>query len=184
MTQKTYYAGIGSRETPAMILMQMDRLAAVLAGRGMVLRSGAAQGADTAFEIGATRAGGAREIFLPWRGFNGRRDGLVFGEQRAAGVALDMAKRHHPAWSRLAPAVQKMMGRNMMQILGSDLNDPVQFVVCWAAGSTFSSDGRIVNVDGGTGQAVRLAASLGIEVFNLAHPPHADRVQRRLAEAA
>ena len=45
-----YYTGIGSRETPKDIMQLMSKLAYKLASEGYILRSGAAQGADTAFE--------------------------------------------------------------------------------------------------------------------------------------
>ena len=62
------YAGIGSRKTPVHILSKMRRVAERLEVRGYTLRSGGADGADTAFEEGCKR----KEIFLPQPGFNGR----------------------------------------------------------------------------------------------------------------
>ncbi len=44
------------------------------------------------------------------------------------------------------------------QVLGSDLETPVSFVVCWTIGGKIS---------GGTGQALRIAKDLGIPIFNL-----------------
>ena len=46
------YAGIGSRKTPEDIITLMHRLGVRLAELGFTLHSGAANGADTAFEIG------------------------------------------------------------------------------------------------------------------------------------
>ena len=53
MSAKKYYAGIGSRKTPKDICELMTRVARYLYFKGYTLRSGAADGADTAFEIGA-----------------------------------------------------------------------------------------------------------------------------------
>ncbi len=61
------YAGIGSRETPAEILMYMTRIASFLESKGYTLFSGGASGADTAFEIGVSNSGN-KKIFLPWEG--------------------------------------------------------------------------------------------------------------------
>ena len=47
-----YYAGIGSRETPKEICNKMTEIASLLEKQDFVLRSGGAQGADHAFEIG------------------------------------------------------------------------------------------------------------------------------------
>lgn len=46
------YAGIGSRETPENICKFMTTCATFLADNDYVLRSGAAIGADAAFEVG------------------------------------------------------------------------------------------------------------------------------------
>lgn len=46
------YTGIGSRETPYEIQDLMKRIAFKLAENGWLLRSGGAEGADTAFENG------------------------------------------------------------------------------------------------------------------------------------
>ena len=47
-----YYAGIGSRETPGLMLGAFARIGEFLAKKGYTLRSGGADGADTAFEVG------------------------------------------------------------------------------------------------------------------------------------
>lgn len=46
------YAGIGSRKTPKKILEQMRNISSFLAKEGYTLRSGGADGADSAFEDG------------------------------------------------------------------------------------------------------------------------------------
>ena len=66
------YAGIGSRQTPQAVLDTMERIGRSMARHGWTLRSGAADGTDAAFEAGAERERGPREIWLPWPGFNGR----------------------------------------------------------------------------------------------------------------
>lgn len=149
------YAGIGSRETPVKILALMQDVAAHLAGKGYVLRSGAAAGADSAFETGCDRVGGAKEIYLPWKGFNGHVSTLF----SITPEALNLAERHHPAWERLSDNGKLLIARDGYQVLGSKLDDPARFVVCWTKGA------RVV---GGTGQALRLALSKGVPVLNLA----------------
>ena len=49
-----YYTGIGSRETPDSILSLFNDIVFQLAGLGYTLRSGGADGADTAFEEGCS----------------------------------------------------------------------------------------------------------------------------------
>lgn len=65
------YAGIGSRDTPEDILRLMAVVAAKREDDGFILRSGGADGADTAFESGVVSSD-MKEIYLPWKGFNGR----------------------------------------------------------------------------------------------------------------
>ena len=146
------YAGIGSRDTPAEICKTMTELAQRLGRLGYTLYSGGADGADDAFERGASR----KMIFLPWDGFNGR---WVDNDQYVVPPYVeDMARKFHPAGERLKAGALKMMSRNCYQVLGPDLKSPVDFVVCW------TKDGK---ASGGTGQAIRIADSIGIPVFNL-----------------
>jgi hypothetical protein len=72
--------------------------------------------------------------------------------------AQEIARKYHPAWNNLSHAAKKLMTRNTFQILGYDLNTPVSVVVCWTLG------GRI---QGGTGQALRIAKDMNIPIFNL-----------------
>ena len=65
-----YYTGIGSRTTPEHILKLMTKIGKYLALNGYVLRSGGANGADTAFEIGCDEGKGVKEIFIPPFNFN------------------------------------------------------------------------------------------------------------------
>lgn len=172
------YAGIGSRRTPADVLALMRDTAAALARRGYLLRSGAADGADRAFEAGARAAGGATEVFIPWPGFNGAGpDALVFDAMPGRDDALRISAPLHPGWDRLKPSVRKLMGRNAMQVLGRSCDDPVRFVLCWAPRPILDSAGRVSDVGGGTGQAVRLAYQQRVPVFHLGLDAHRARLE-------
>lgn len=140
------YAGIGSRETPPEILSSMEGIAFWLAGKGWLLRSGGADGADKAFERGCDYSYGEKEIFLA-------KDCTV--------AAYDLAEAFHPAWDRCSGFAKRLHGRNMMIISGQHLREEVQMVICW------TKDGR---VSGGTGQALRFAQHLKIPIFNLYFP--------------
>lgn len=135
-----FYAGIGSRETPEDVLKLMTRISRGLYKEGYTLRSGGAQGADSAFEIGTNR----KDIFLA-------KDFLPPWTQ----VFVDF---FHPAPDRLKEYPRKLMQRNAMQILGYDGRVPVDFVVCW----TKNGKGA-----GGTGQACRIAQYYEIPIFDL-----------------
>jgi hypothetical protein len=148
MTAKLY-AGVGSRETPPDILARMTAIAVKASIKDWTLRSGAADGADSAFEAGAKD----KEIWLPWRGYNKHFSQLIV---RPGAIAI--ASKFHPAWDRCSQGAQKLHGRNMHILLGEDLNTPVEFVVCW------TKDGL---ASGGTGQAIRAAKHYKIPVYNL-----------------
>lgn len=66
------YTGIGSRETPYEILQLMKELARLMS-ECFILRSGGADGADSAFESGCS---GLKEIYLPWKNFNNNTSSL------------------------------------------------------------------------------------------------------------
>lgn len=179
-----YYTGIGSRETPEDILDLMELIGYKLADKGWTLRSGGAVGADQAFEEGWRRwlseqdvnmAEPFAEIYLPWNGFSDRYHGEGAGAfivVKDIEQARDIASVIHPAWKTLKPSVKNLHARNCYQILGSDLETPSRFVVCYAQPTP---DGY---VKGGTRTAVVLAKNHGIEVFNLYFP----EVQKRLIQ--
>jgi len=148
------YAGIGARETPESSLKAMRSIGKYLAISGLLLRSGGTKGADTAFEEGCDIAKGLKQIYLPYKSFN-RNESPFFTVTKEARL---LAKKYHPAWEHLGDKGRDFMGRNAYQVLGLDLNTPVDFIVCW------TNHGRI---EGGTGQALRMAEDLKIPVCNL-----------------
>lgn len=164
MTQ--FYAGVGSRSTPPDICTLMTDIAAKLSDLGWILRSGHADGADLAFERGAlTNA----EIYLPSAHFNSKYQVLSQIYLSPTSEALALAARFHPAWTRCSEFARLAHARNMHQILGYELDSPVRFVICW------TSDGQD---SGGTGQALRLARSRMIPVFNLYDLEARQRLER------
>lgn len=166
------YAGIGSRETPGDVLHVMSRLGSDLAKRGYILRSGAAQGADSAFEYGCDSVQGTKEIWLPWEGFNGR----PISPYTPKPAHYQRASELHPAWERLTRGPKSLHARNVGQVLGDNLDTPVSFVVCWTLDGA-QSHSEISRTTGGTGTAIRLASLEGIPVFNLRHIDCLDRLR-------
>ena len=65
------YTGIGSRETPGLILALMGRISARMDRLGFTLRSGGADGADAAFEANSSSmirwVHAASSASLSWR---------------------------------------------------------------------------------------------------------------------
>jgi hypothetical protein len=148
------------------MLHKMSKASNILGQKGWALRSGHADGADAAFEAGAMRG----EIHLPWVSYNlvsPRNHRLAYVVPWETDQIRGIAAAHHPAWHRLSRPVQSLMCRNVTIILGAEVNDPVKFIVCW------TPDGK---ASGGTGQALRLASTHKIPVFNTFWNEDVDRL--------
>lgn len=149
--------GVGSRKTPSEVLAQMTKIGEWCRQTRTPLRSGHAEGADWAFEVGAQEMCVA---YLPWASFNqnlssGARKVLYKETEESWALVQEI----HPAPNRLTHGARKLHGRNVWQVLGSSLSTPSTALVCW------TPDGKTV---GGTATAITLAERSGVPVFNLA----------------
>lgn len=134
------YAGIGHRETPANILMLIERIAVKMKHLGWWLESGGAEGCDTAFWSGA------------------HPNANVWLVQHVQQRHLDHAAQFHPAWDKCSDFTKRLHARNSIIMLGISLNNPVNAVIC------YTKNGKIT---GGTGQALRIAEHYKIPVSNI-----------------
>ena len=175
-----FYAGVGSRETPQEWQQFMQDLAKVLERLGFTLRSGAARGADLAFERGTAK----KQIFPA-----GVDPGVT---------EIKIAQAIHPNWQGMLDATRRSalaagrdpesavryvisaMARNTNQIFGADLNVPVDFVVCWTPDGAETTKERGKNT-GGTGQAIDMADRKDIPVFNLAKEGAYERLMEHVS---
>ncbi len=162
-----HYTGIGARVTPGYVLELMTQIAKYKGDRNWCLRSGAARGADLAFQRGAKQ----KEIFLPWNNFNGfsvNMSGFFdASELPKYDEAEKIAEKYHPKWKRLSESARQMMSRNVYQVLGPDLNTVSSDIICWTEDrATFHTTSKT----GGTGQALRIGIDYGATVHNLAWP--------------
>jgi hypothetical protein len=164
--------GIGSRSTPPEALAKIAEIAKYFSSLNCMLRSGGAQGADTAFSSNWW-GGGPQRIFIPWEGFQGKFSNnsphpddcyYYISDPDIRQQASDMLKDIHPAWNSLKPAVKLLHIRNVYQVLGANLDRPSDAVVYWAP-NYFNGQ-----VKGGTATAVHLAWKLGIPTFNIRKP--------------
>lgn len=150
-----YFTCVGSRSTPKDILYILTQVSKYFCQRDYILRSGGADGADLAGESGCDLSKGRKEIYLPWRGFNGD----YTSPYNSVGLdALKLASTIHPAWNNLSEGAKKLHGRNCYQVLGYDLKTPSQFLICW------TKNGEKI---GGTRTAIVLAENYNIPVINI-----------------
>ena len=152
-----YYAGIGSRVLPDMIMWgDMMKIARRFKKKGWTLRSGGAMGSDTAFEQGAAEA---CEIYLAWQQrYLGKGKHFIGPELPNWNEAMKLGEKYHPAWNKLTDGAKALHARNSYIILGNDLQTPVSLVIC------YTKDGTEI---GGTAQGMRMARDYGIPIFNL-----------------
>jgi hypothetical protein len=144
-----YYAGIGSRKTPIDIQDDMVLLATMLRRMGFILRSGGALGADVSFEMGALDK---KEVFT--------------ANSNIPDKAFEIAKEVHPAWNNCSPYAKRLHARNVLQVLGQNLDNPVEFVAVWTPDGCETLATRTFST-GGSGQAIALADTLDIPIYNL-----------------
>lgn len=167
------FSGVGSRNIPHALQAEIGNLSYLLGKEGFKLRSGAAPGADTAFEAGMNLAGAPSRIYLPWAGFN---NSYRFKEPHLTNPSILEAVRNPPPTTSFIDtaspeafllarargilngqsARDALMSRNMHQVLGTNLQQPSSFML--AAPSSSAS---------GTRHAMELAADLNIPTFNL-----------------
>lgn len=184
-----FYTGVGSRETPEHIIKVMVDLGEKLADLGWVLRSGAAQGADQAFELGwirhvqKTKDFTKAELYIPWEGFEKHsRDGC-FGCNILPDLddpvmyekAIKIAEETHPAWDRCSRGAKTLHTRNVYQVLGRTLDKPSRMLIAWAP-TTKSGTPK-----GGTATAIKLAGLSGVkDCFNLYKTEDYERIMKFL----
>ncbi|WP_396190533.1 hypothetical protein, partial [Flavobacterium sp.] len=109
----SYYTGIGSRKTPEDMLKKLRYVGKQLAKAGFILRSGAAEGADTAFEQGCDSVAGGKEIYLGWNGFSGR---FIKGFEPPSPESYELASTLHPYWNNLKQGAKALHARNTYQV--------------------------------------------------------------------
>lgn len=165
------YAGIGSREVPKNVYKDMYEAGELLGKNGYTLRSGSAQGSDEAFEFGHKSTKSPMELFIPWHGFSRTGGPYIIPTREDYRLAFQYLPLCHDMFKTMSlkhylmgvsqkskfGAICKLHGRNMFQILGLKLNEPVDFVLAYTKG------GEMV---GGTSVALKLAQHLQIPIYN------------------
>ena len=184
-----YYTGIGSRQTPKDILKLMEDIAFKLAQKGYILRSGAAGGADTAFEDGAKYYAEQidervtlAQLYIPWASFVSYDEYYkdwykVLGRMSKIEEAYQLASETHPAWDKCSTGAKALHARNTFQILGSGLNNPSSFLICWAQVDKYGK------IRGSTATAWELAKKHNVPCFNLYNEDDKQRLIKFVGES-
>lgn len=165
---------MGSRKAPLFVLYLFSLLAQVFEQKGMILRSGGALGADSAFSDALSAPGGRSQIFVT----NSVKKPNYFNPQAIYGQSFDglyrqamrliIDNRIHKKWENCSQAALDLHNRNVFQVLGLDLKTHSEFVLCWTprGEKTYAETGQFT---GGTGTAINTADINHIPVFNLAN---------------
>lgn len=165
------YAGIGHRDlrgfhepnTNEPVENVMAWIAGELEKLGYTLNSGGAKGADTAFEYGVKEPA-HKNIFHP---------------EDATEITRAIAQELHPAHERLHGHPLDLYARNTNQIFGRNLDNTVDFVVCYTKDGCESHETRSRET-GGTGQSIEMATRKGAKVFNMKNPDWFERLKKYL----
>lgn len=181
-----FYTGVGSRETPELMLLLMELMGELLCTLGYRGRSGAAPGADSAFRRGARKSERYTDVgfedYLPNSTmFNSEHFGFVKpdSDERifdarsfdAYERSVELALEARGSWNGLGPGGIQLHSRNPMQVLGGSLKLPSKFCLFYA-----KPVGRKGMVSGGTNTAVQVCRKFNVPLFNL----YDESVQERL----
>ena len=160
-----YYAGIGSRGTPQEILSLMTRLATKLEQNNWTLRSGGARGADSAFKHGIKEYKNCKIYTAESLDYEGN-----------VNAAYKSVDEFHPNPRVLSGYVRRLMARNYFQVMGKRSGVPSKFIVCWTPDYKLDEEEKVRDAAGGTGQAIRIAYANKIDVYNLKHKQHFEKI--------
>jgi hypothetical protein len=171
-----YYTGVGARKTPKWFEKPMRGIAEKLEKCNYILRSGAADGADTYFESGIKDIKN-KEIYLPWPKFNEHESTLYKIPNWAFELVENIYNKYEEEridsgnlqeFRYLKNPIKRLFARNMCQVLGTqyDIDNPdkysdnySKFLLCW------TPEGNAV---GGTRIAIWCAEEHNIPIINMA----------------
>ena len=162
------YAGIGSRSLSQADLQLCSNIGKYLAELGWELHTGACTGADQAFAEGALSAGGRVLLFLPWPNYEFQwvQSANIRGAYTITDIHQEAKKsvhKYHPSPGRLSRGAFNLHARNYMIIEGC------KFVIAFPSKKLGG---------GGTGQGLRIAKDLNIEIINISTQEGRERVEK------
>lgn len=187
MNESIYFTGIGARETPIGVLSLIEKISGKLYDLEWTLRSGGcSKGSDAEFErVYSTKF--TTILDLKRRKFTTKEVFEIYYPNKtiknSLGVesisldiwnrAIEITKQNHPAWKNCSKITKDLHTRNVLAILGKNLETPSKFILC------YTPEGKIL---GGTGQSIRIANSLDIPVFNLGTSGDLQRLSKWISD--
>ena len=153
------YAANGDDKAPESIQKQMTELAQFLDREGFVLRTNGSKVVGTAFELGSNN----KEIYLPWNKFNDKTSKF----NKVGADAMELSAKFFSRFKEIKEVAQKITAVNAYMVLGSNLRDPVKFLVVWTPDGAETTDKVNARTTGFTAQSIKIACASKIPVFNL-----------------
>lgn len=156
-----FFAGVGSRETRipsncSFVKETAKNLSYILTKKSFILRSGGATGMDTYFENGVLN--NRKEIYYA----------KSLKEHKYKHEIFEIVKYFHPNFYATNEYSRMLLGRNLFQILGNDLDNikPIRFAILFTEDGCKSHNERTIKT-GGTGQFISYADYFNIPIYNL-----------------
>lgn len=170
-------AGIGSRELGMREAARCYYFGLLFADYGWGFRTGRARGADERFAFGYRLGFGVPQYCVPWDSYNlAEVDACrppAYSLDRLDPAArdrlCDLVRTLHPAGPNLTNGAMRLHARNIIILLGPNLDDPVKAVFALP---------RLSGHLGGTGFGMQLARHYDIPLFDLRKPSEVRAAER------
>lgn len=171
------YAGMNAIEISENMLVYqvIEKISTYLNFKGYTLVVNSIEGIKNLFENGSEFR---KEIFIPFDGFNGKYNtdvgvysldfiGKVFSSSKERMCkAINIARKFHPNFDQLDDKDKLTIVCCSYQILGLNLDTPVDFVVCYTLDGC-ESNTTCTKETGVIGQSISIAHYYNVPIFNL-----------------
>ncbi len=148
-----------------------------LARAGYLLRTSCTQACRETVLAGCQRAGGAAQVWAPWKNCGGYLGNVQLPSVEHLRAALEL----HPDLSFLADKVKASLSHRAGMVMGADGDPPAGFVVCWTPDGCEHPDQR-TRLTGATMTTIMAAHRAGAPVFNIQHADAGKRLGRFLSQ--
>lgn len=172
------FTGVGSRKLDALGEILCRSVSRTLVDQGYVLSTGdASEGCDAVFWSCFPKE--RRFRFGPFGRAKKPYTIVIDDTKEAYSKANYFASLLHPAYRFLPQWMKELHLRNVFQVLGSNLDCPTEFLLCWTPDGAENAKATSKKT-GGTGTAIRCADKFGVPVFNLQRSDAITRLEQYL----